>query len=187
MTRKPTDKPTVTSDRLLALIDRMSRLSNSELRGPDLNPAQRAALVYLKISNRFSRKPSLVAEYLSATRGTVSQTLKALERKGMVEVHKDASDGRSISYGLTRKGHEALLEHDADGGLDAMIPPDAAARLEADLSAILSQALSARGHRSFGLCRTCKHHIHVNGDRRCALLDVPLDDTDSALICAEHA
>ncbi len=187
MTSTATDKTRGTSDRLIALIDRISRLSNSEIRSPDLNPAQRAALAYLKIANRFSRKPSLVAEYLSSTRGTVSQTLKALERKGMVEVQKDAEDGRSISYGLTRRGHAALAETDTDAGLEAAMSSEIADQLEAGLAAVLEKALSARGHRSFGMCRTCQYHDTQGSSRRCSLLDVPLDDEDSRLICAEHA
>lgn len=186
MKRSATENMNGTSDRLIALINRISRLSNSEARSPDLNPAQRSALVYLKIANRFSRKPSLVAEYLSSTRGTVSQSLKALERKGMVEVHRDAEDGRSISYGLTPKGHAALSETESGAGIDGALRSDIADRLEADLSAVLSRAIAARGYRSFGMCKTCRHHYARVGSRHCLLLDVPLDDADARLICAEH-
>lgn len=187
MTSTPKEIMSGTSDRLIALIDRISRLTNSEVRSPELNPAQHAALAYLQIANRFSRKPSLVAEYLSSTRGTVSQTLKALERKDMVEVQKDAEDGRSISYRVTSRGHAALAERDADAGLELALSSEVADQLEAGLAAVLEKALSAQGHRSFGICRTCQHHDFRDKARHCKLLDVPLNDADSRLICAEHA
>ncbi len=66
------------------LIERLDRLVRSGESGHGLNPAQWEALRYLARANRFSRNPAALADYLGSTRGTVSQTLIALEQKGHV-------------------------------------------------------------------------------------------------------
>ena len=77
---------------LTDLLDRLARLHLASRRDDALNPAQAAALDYLARANRFSRMPSAVADYLAATRGTVSQTLKALAAKGLIVEQADPAD-----------------------------------------------------------------------------------------------
>ncbi len=91
------------------LITRLARIDAGEGWADDLNPAQRAALDYLGQANRFSRSPSHVAEYLGTTRGTMSQTLKVLVRKGYVTELRSEADKRTISYALTQAGRNAIL------------------------------------------------------------------------------
>jgi len=76
----------------------------------------KSALSYLARANRFSRAPSQVATYLSATRGTISQTLKALARKELIAEHRSQVDKRSISYGITTKGMTTLTSCAANEG-----------------------------------------------------------------------
>jgi DNA-binding MarR family transcriptional regulator len=83
-----------------------------------LNAAQRGALAYLARANQFSRAPSNVADYLCTTRGTASQTLKALERKGFVVKVVSPADKRSIAYDITEKGQLAL---ETPSALDAAL------------------------------------------------------------------
>lgn len=169
------------------LLDRLARLHAAGLRSADLNPPQAAALSYLARANRFSRSPSHVADYLSATRGTVSQTLKTLARKGYVAEHPRPEDRRSVSYSVTGKG-AAELARDPDL-LDALARLDdtAKADLARGAEALLLGLIARSGARGFGLCRTCRHH-RVTGDaRHCALLDVPLAAQEADQICHEHA
>ena len=91
------------------LIDRLSRITASEHWVADLNPAQLAALSYLEKANQYSRAPSQIAEYLSAMRGTVSGTLKALTRKGLIEEHKSETDRRRTSFTITKTGRGLLI------------------------------------------------------------------------------
>ena len=75
----PTDTQTIRD-----LIDRLTRLAAAEEWNGPLNPSQFAALNYLARANRFSRATSHVADFLATTRGTASQTLKALSRKELI-------------------------------------------------------------------------------------------------------
>ena len=64
------------------LIDRLERLTRGRESGGGLNPAQWEALRFLSHANRFSRTPAALADYLGSTRGTISQTLIALQLNG---------------------------------------------------------------------------------------------------------
>ena len=167
------------------LLERLSRLHLAERRTDDLNPAQIAALDYLGRANRFSRMPSAVADYLAATRGTVSQTLKALARKGLVDETRSDTDRRARRYDLTEAGRAALARLPQPATPD--LPDDGIARAETALRHLLEAMLQARGGRSFGLCRTCTHHRRRDGGAHCALLDLPLRPEEADQICQDHA
>lgn len=174
------------------LIDRLDRLVRSGESGHGLNPAQWEALRYLARANRFSRNPAALADYLGSTRGTVSQTLIALEQKGHVARTQSMRDKRSVDLELTRGGR-AALDHDP---LDALAA-DIAATRSADLSTVaallretLSRAIQRNGGRPFGVCQKCRHFQRATTRgtdyARCTLLDEPLSREDSLAICAEQ-
>lgn len=170
------------------LIGRLDRLARAGERLGDLNPVQWEALRYLARANRFSRTPAALAEYLGSTRGTVSQTIIALETKGYVAKRASARDGRSVDLELTNAGRAALSE-DTLGELAADLAAGTDASKLADLLAEgLRAALARRGGKAFGVCRTCRH-FSADGTEapyRCALLDEPLSAHDAELICVEQ-
>ncbi len=168
------------------LIDRIGRMGAADGWNGDINPTQRAALAYLARANRFSRAPSHAADYLCATRGTVSQTLKALARKGLIVEQRSTTDKRSISYAVTDIGQHVLTQ---DAALDAalkQLPPAEVAILNGSLQKLVKGVLQQRAGRTFGLCRTCRYHETNANGARCALLDVDLRPFETNEICHEH-
>lgn len=175
------------------LIDRLDRLARSGEAMGELNPAQWEALRYIARANRFSRTPAALAEYFGSTRGTVSQTLIALEQKGHLTRTPSERDRRSVDLELTPVGIQSLtrdpilaLATDLVGASDD--------QLEA-VNAVLRDALHAmitrNGGRAFGACYTCQHFRRDGGPGRgmphqCALLDEPLSEADSRAICIEQ-
>lgn len=174
------------SYQIRAFINRLARLDAASTWEEALNPAQIAAVEYLARANRFSRAPSHVAEYLGTTRGTMSQTLKAVMRKGYAGERRSETDKRSISYDLTEDGHALAARRGAL--LDAIeaLPDAAQANLEDGLSAILKRQLHKNGERPFGICRTCAHHRRTQDGAFCALLAVPLLPGEPDQICHEQ-
>src|SRR5436305_9438981 len=85
---------------LLELVERLGNLMRSELRksGSDeaLQPVHVQALVYLSKANRYSNTPQALADYLGLTKGTVSQTLLLLDRRGLIERFEDDIDRRVV-------------------------------------------------------------------------------------------
>ncbi|WP_299615997.1 MarR family transcriptional regulator [uncultured Tateyamaria sp.] len=168
------------------LLHRIARLVVSEGWEEDLNPTQRAALRYLARANRFSRAPSHVADYLSATRGTVSQTLKALSRKGLIKEFPSETDRRSISYEPTPEG---LMRASADDSMTVVLsdlPDEDASDFVDHLSGFISAMLAQRGNRTFGMCSSCLHHEKRDHDGYCKLLGVELAPEERQQLCHEH-
>jgi len=168
------------------LIDRLARLAAADAWTDELNPTQHAALSYLTRANRFSRAPSHVADYLSATRGTVSQTLKALARKKMIVELRSETDRRSISYAPTAAGEKALSRSALLEEAFEQLPANARKSVTQGLEDLIRAALSVRGQKQFGMCRACRHHQKRKSGGYCNLLDVELKPAEVTQICHEY-
>lgn len=177
------------SDRLTEMMTRAARLIAGEGHSDGLKPVQWQALRYLAAANRFSRTPGGLTAWLGQTKGTVSQTIAALERKGLVTRADDAADRRLVRLALTARGR-ALLDAAPSGVAAAMLDGLSAQErraLEPLVRRMLTGHLARRGQRAFGQCRDCRHfRPGQGGAHRCALLDVPLDDGDAEAICMEQ-
>ena len=176
-----------TPTHLRALLDRIARLSAADKWAHDLNPTQLAALDYLARANRFSRAPSQVADYLGATRGTVSQTLKSLVRKGLIDEHAVAGDKRRLTLTLSPKGKATLTRIRALDDVLAELPAKDAKALVGPLEKVLGALVQRRGGRAFGLCGQCRYHQRSNAGSHCALLNAPLAPPEADQICHEFA
>jgi DNA-binding MarR family transcriptional regulator len=175
------------------LIDRLERLARAGELAADLNPAQWEALRYIARANRFSRTPAALAEYLGSTRGTVSQSLIALERKGLIARAQSETDRRSLRLSLTPAGEKALRHDpllDLAARIDTHVGPNAKVLLD-QLRATLAGAIADNERRAFGVCWSCRHfrkgaHPGARQPHHCALLDEPLSEADSLDICVEQ-
>ncbi|MEK0165531.1 MarR family transcriptional regulator [Phaeobacter sp. A36a-5a] len=168
------------------LINRLARIDSAAGWTGDLNPTQRAALEYLSEANQFSRSPSHVAEYLGTTRGTMSQTLKALVRKGYTAERRQKSDQRSISYELTEAGVAAVTEPNPIAEAIGNLPAGVHTALKDGLMQCLRLALAANGGHSFGKCKTCAYHEADSENGFCTLLGLGLEPGEKDKFCIEH-
>ncbi|MBP6013949.1 MAG: MarR family transcriptional regulator [Alphaproteobacteria bacterium] len=189
--KKSDSLPSGAALRAAHLIERLGRLLRAGDHATGLNPAQAEALRYLARANRFSRTPAALADYLSSTRGTVSQTLLSLEAKGLVERQANARDGRSVMLALTKSGLKFLDEDPVRALAKTIDATGADARLADELEAGLRAAIAERGGRAFGACHTCRHFRRnqrsAAAPHHCALLDEPLSAADAVAICLEHS
>ena len=175
-------------------IDRLGNLLRSEVRQASklhgLQPVHVQALQYLNRCNRYSNSPRAVADYLGLTKGTVSQTLLVLERRGLVKKQTDRQDGRISRLHITARGRKTLSD---------VMPPSTWSRALSGLTrretnasaALLNRVLlklqRANRLRTFGACHTCRHLI-VQSDHtfRCGLTKETLSAADTQRICWEH-
>ena len=173
------------------LLERLSRLVQNDAHVGGLKPTQWEALRFIARANRFSCRPGALTAYLGMTKGTVSQTLQALERKGLIEKKVAEGDRRGVKLALTKAG-ETLCAKDPLRDLEASLgnmPESQRQALSDSLKALMKDMLIRRGGRAFGGCKTCCHfqHTHDNGAPFfCGLLNEPLSVNDSEMICAEH-
>jgi DNA-binding MarR family transcriptional regulator len=175
------------------LIERMAALIRSEERKKctelGLQPVHMQVLDYLSRCNRFSDTPAAVTNYLGMTRGTVSQTLLLLAKKGFIKKTADASDRRMVHLSLLAAGN-AILQQARPSELFVQ----AASILEEsefnNHQEVFVKALSAlqkaNKSQSFGLCKTCQYFTATSVGYVCGLTKEPLSQSDSEKICQEH-
>ncbi|MGH1472625.1 MAG: MarR family winged helix-turn-helix transcriptional regulator [Cellvibrionaceae bacterium] len=176
------------------LLERVAGLLRTEARNllseHGLMPVQFEALNYLSNCNRYSDTLMGVTEYLGQTKGTVSQTLKVLEKKGLIEKIPDQADKRVAHMSLTTAGRKLVkginssaLIKSANGHIDKKD----AASLEVSLQVLLKSIQQANGFKTFGQCATCRHNIkHSSTETICGLTKEALSSKDVELICREH-
>ena len=183
------------SPHLLTLLERLSRLIRQAEFSTGLNPAQWEALSYLSKCNRFSNTPSALTHYMGSTKGTISQSLMALERKKLITKEKSQKDPRKTHLHLTKAAKKLLQQQAEKDGLTTSLQTltkDQQGQLQQTLEHVLRTELSRRGHATFGMCKSCRH-FNAHHDRKnataphlCGLLKVPLSNQDKEQICAEH-
>ncbi|WP_020158414.1 MarR family winged helix-turn-helix transcriptional regulator [Methylobacter marinus] len=175
------------------LIERISTLVRSEERKKyaaiGLQPIHIQVLDYLSRCNWCSDTPAAVAEYLGLTKGTVSQTIQVLERKGYLERSNDTEDGRVVHLALSKSGTRLLDELAA---LDVFAQAENAlaikkyATLGDALNSMLRTLQITNNARTFGVCDTCVNFNEVDSHYQCDLAQVPLSRSDTEKICREH-
>jgi DNA-binding MarR family transcriptional regulator len=175
-------------------LERLTRLMRAGEHEGGLNPAQWEALRYLSRANRFSNSPIALTRFLGSTKGTISQTIKALERKGFIAKTPRQDEGRSICLNLTPKGVEAL-RHDPltefSKSLDDL-SGKSRRRLAKGLADLLETDLKRREQPSFGICSSCRYFREKGreadgaGPHSCMLFDAGLSTAEAQLICIEH-
>ena len=178
------------SRRFTDLIDRVSRVVQRVQYAGGLNPAQWEALRYIARANRYSRSPSAVAEYLGTTKGTASQTLKALVHKGCIVRKAGSGDGRAVELLLSETGM-AMLENDPlDRIGNAVLEiSDQFSGMNAAFGQLLRRLQEGSGIREFGLCGECRHLCRecaqgeANGPHLCGVTGEALNREEVGQIC----
>ncbi len=162
------------------LLERIGALLQQSLREEaarhGLLPIHGQVLRYLSRANDYSNLPAAIADYFGITRGTVSQTVAVLERKGMIVKRTGTRNRRRVNLELTERGRAVLEEGWA--GIEE-------SALEQTLRALLGALQADNGQRPFGVCRGCAHFIIEGESARCGLTGEPLADAQTSRICRE--
>ena len=170
---------------LAELLVQLGRTAYARPGESGLTAAQWAALRYFSRANRFSRTVSGFAEFHATTRGTASQTVRSLTRRGFLSSRRSERDGRSVLFELTDSARRLL----ASDPLNDLVA--AAARLDdqrcagmlRDLTQISDQLAQECADIRPGVCVRCGHLVDNGGRYRCGLMQEPLDDEELAELC----
>jgi len=176
--------------RMTNLVDRLGRAVHCLQFSDGLNPAQWAVLRYLGRANRYSRTPTAISDYLGTTRGTMSQTIKALEGKGLIGRETSDRDRRAVLLKLTDQG-EAILESDPLGcvGAVAQLLGDQMEEASEFLDRVVDCLQSKTGGLSYGVCADCTNFCKSQfapETHMCGLTGDPLSNLDSTKICVNY-
>ncbi|MEQ9562504.1 MAG: MarR family winged helix-turn-helix transcriptional regulator, partial [Woeseiaceae bacterium] len=176
------------------LIQRLALVAQAENRqlagSAGLQPVHVDVLRYLARCNRYSNTPAAVGQFLNTTKGTVSQSVKVLEREKLISKLSDANDGRVVRLRLLKKGRDVLERIDEESAIQAAVEDIGRGEhraLENSLVSLLQRAQRRNHSKSFGVCSTCRFFTRLpSGGFECGITKEPLSVDDSTQICVEH-
>lgn len=184
----------MSSNTIYNCLERLSELlrvdSRQVIAEHGLQPVQLEVLHYLSICNRFSDTPMAVTDYLGQTKGTVSQTLKVLEKKELLSKKTDKNDKRISHLIVSNKGKRLLKNTIPTPMLSkasSALPERKLKEIESSLKLLLISLQQENDIKTYGVCHSCRYNIkNEDGDYYCKLVKQSLSAEEINLICKEH-
>lgn len=185
-----------TESKIIASLERISQafrvLLWNESKEFSLSPIQVQVLIFLLHHSNEKRKVSYLADEFNMTKATISETIKTLEQKLLIEKEYEQHDTRSYIINLTPKGKDtarrtSLFAKQIQTPVDKL----PAAGKESLLTSLLSiiHHLNKTGIITIQrMCFTCQFYsAGKNGQEHfCGLLNTRLEDKELRIDCAEH-
>ncbi|MGB2692005.1 MAG: MarR family winged helix-turn-helix transcriptional regulator [Thermodesulfobacteriota bacterium] len=181
--------------RIASLIERIGNLLRSEERASGANLGLQSVhvqiLSYLSQCNRYSNTPAGVTEFIGSTKGTTSQSINILEKRGFIDKRPDKEDGRVIHLELSAKGQSFVDNEfppsEFNDALESLNSNDADS-LALLLTKLLIQFQQNNNGKLFGVCHTCNHFREsaLSNSHQCGLTLEPLSEEESLQICREY-
>jgi DNA-binding MarR family transcriptional regulator len=188
LSKKQSRESAIDAGPLLIRLERLSRLLRQASQTPGLNPAQWEALRYLARANFLSNTPGALARYLGATKGTTSQTVLALIKKGLVTKTMRSADARSVILKVNEAG-EKILQNDPLQNIEKSISdlkPKIAKRFAKAVQEILNNEIQRQNEPRFGTCKGCTHAAREEGAGHCQEMKMIIPEAETLKLCFYH-
>ena len=187
------DKKIVASLERLSQVFRILLRWEAQERG--LSPIQAQFLVHLLHHGAALRRVSQLAREFDLTRATVSDAVGSLEKKGLIRREPWPHDQRVTALRLSPTGEHKAQELAAwanvvEEHLKAR-PPEEKEAVMRFLMGLIGSLQNSGLITVARMCVTCRFlrpdaHPGESSSHHCALLDVPLSDSDLRADCPEH-
>jgi DNA-binding MarR family transcriptional regulator len=180
-------------------IDRLSTVLKADqwasANAEGLNPTQAHVITFLAGRDAHGMRVKAIAGHLGVSQPTATDSIAALERKGLVIKTVDATDMRALAVAITEAGRDAVKAI----GLSTMATEQAVASLtlgeQADLLLLITKLI--RSLQSSGaisgqrMCPTCSHfrpyaHPGENLPHHCEFVNAAFGNRHLRLDCGEH-
>ncbi len=167
----------------------------NETKQSGLSPIQIQFLIALQFEKKMEWTIGHLAERFGLTAATVSDAVTSLEEKGLVQRKKKGEDRRTVYLHLTPSGRRAVKKL---GGWANILQDSLAGMSHEEKTVMLKGVISVlRSLQSSGvistvqMCMTCKFfrpnmYRNSRGPHHCALLEVPLSESELRVDCPEH-
>ncbi|MFD1143645.1 MarR family winged helix-turn-helix transcriptional regulator [Larkinella insperata] len=156
-----------------------------------LSPIQIQVLLFLAFHDPVKCKIGYLAAEFNLTKPTISDAVKILVQKELVERIVDSTDSRSHSLRLTPSGQRIV---DQTGNFANVLSQLVGQLEDAHKTALYTSLFSLiHGLHQRGLitvqrmCKTCLHYQFDGQIHYCGLLKIPLEAVLLRLDCPEHA
>jgi DNA-binding MarR family transcriptional regulator len=181
--------------RIVAALERLSEafrvLLWNEAKILNISPIQIQILVFLKFHALEKCKVSYLAQEFNMTKATISDAVKVMLQKGLIDKETDAEDTRSYTMRLTDLGETTisqatLFANPLLKSFDTLSNEQKEILLDSLLQMIfrLHKAGIITLQR---MCQTCQYLQNNDGSHYCKLLEKPLLKAEFRLDCREHS
>ncbi|MBL8512330.1 MAG: winged helix-turn-helix transcriptional regulator [Betaproteobacteria bacterium] len=176
---------------LLELVGRLGNLIRAQRRraGSEdrLQPVHVEAMIYLSSANRYSNTPQALAEYLGITKGTTSQSLMLLDRRGLIERYQDDLDRRVVRLRLSAAGEQFLYDTQPQLAWQQATRNISPNRIRNAVSALREVLITLQHNgegKPFGDCSDCQHFERLSArGYRCGLMGDRLSAPETRKLC----
>ncbi|MDP2541929.1 MarR family transcriptional regulator [Tenacibaculum discolor] len=162
----------------------------SESKENSLSPIQIQILIFLLFHSEEKCKVSYLAEEFNMTKATISDSIRVLLKKELVQKFNNPSDTRSYIIGLTSQGKQ-IAEKSANFTLNieqplSSLPEDQKKDILAGLLKVIYQLNKAGVITIQRMCFTCSYYQNENNEHFCKLLQSKLASKELRIDCPEH-
>lgn len=160
-----------------------------------LNPTQILVLEYVVSRYVLGVRVKNIASYLGVSQPTATDTVVALERKGLVEKKQDPQDGRATFVQITKAGRATLKALSqttlATETAFAQLEPQEQADLLVLQIKLIRQLQQSGAIPAQRICVSCQYfkpysHSDALKPHHCAFVDAAFGDRDIRLDCHDH-
>jgi len=180
--------------KIVASLERVSQafrvLLWNESKEFSLSPIQAQVLIFLLHHSSEKRKVSYLSDEFNMTKATISETVKTLEQKQLIEKRYEPHDTRSYIIHLTKAG-EIIAKKTSFFANQIQIPIDNLP--SADKEKLFLSLLEIIHHLNQTgiitiqrMCSTC-HFYNSDKGHFCQLLNQKLADEELRVDCEEHS
>ncbi len=155
-----------------------------------ISPIQIQILIFCLNHDQEMLKVSFFAKEFDLTKATISDSVKVLVNKELLEKNPDTYDSRSYTVKLTQKGKEIALKTSGftmalNQSVDRLKTEDKGAFLE-NLLGIINHLNQTSVISIQRMCLTCYHYSKQGNSHYCGLLNKALKQEDLQVDCPEH-
>lgn len=162
----------------------------NESKESSLSPIQIQILIFLLFHSSEKCKVGYLANEFNMTKATISDSVKTLMKKGMVEKIQDTQDTRSFGISLTTEGKAVANKASVfASSIEKPIESFSGEQKEAMLNGLLKliHDLNSAGVITIQrMCFTCLNYKYESGEHYCNLLKTKLKNTEIRVDCPEH-
>lgn len=179
--------------KIVASLERISQafrvLLWNESKEHSLSPIQVQVLIFLLHHSDEKRKVSYLADEFNVTKATMSDCVRSLEQKQLIEKHLEPNDARSYTIHLTAKG-EDIAKKTSFFAEQIQAPIEKLSSVEKEnlllsLFGIISRMNQTGVITIQRMCLSCHYYSSEDG-HYCKLLKQRLMDVELRIDCAEH-
>lgn len=155
-----------------------------------LSPVQIQMLIFILFHAKEKCKVGQLSKEFNLTKATISDSVKSLLQKKLIEKIKDTIDTRSYSIALTESGKDIAQKASSfASSLEEPVTQLSEAQKENTFS-VLTQLIHQLNQSGVitvqRMCLSCVNYSETNGKQYCSLLKANLKSTDLRIDCPDY-